>query len=346
MEQQADYRLPQRPGTAKQGETLLNSPEQIIQDSKLVQTESYTGFRKTEFEPLRAELLKAIEPVLEGHIRIEKLGGQIKGEFIHYLADKLTGEFFAKSYDYEKKQIKQDEVEQAQRQAKFRIEQIQAMRSISVDDFRKRVLKSADELVQERNPDRFFVLDKYSERSFDIFLNYFHPALSGYSLNKKKGICLLGPVGTGKSTLLTAFKDNPFASFRIVKAQEIVESYMNNPEQIINRILTPEPLEDKPNEYGFTRYEILIEEVGREQLSVIPKGDSYKNTPVNVLERVFMELYDYQDVRVHMISNAEIKGTETHQDKLTKLYGEAAASRIYDMFNVITQDPNAPNRRL
>lgn len=207
-------------------------------------------------------------------------------------------------------------------------------------------MKSADELVQERNPDRFFVLDKYSERSFDIFLNYFHPALSGYSLNKKKGICLLGPVGTGKSTLLTAFKDNPFASFRIVKAQEIVESYMNNPEQTIDRILTPEPLEGKPNEYGFTRYEVLIEEVGREQLSVIPKGDSYKNTPVNVLERVFMELYDCTNVRVHMISNAEIKGTETHQDKLTKLYGEAAASRIYDMFNVITQDPNAPNRRL
>lgn len=40
-----------------------------------------------------------------------------------------------------------------------------------------------------------------------------------------------------------------------------------------------------------------------------------------------------------MVSNAD------DDTKLTELYGEAAASRIYDTFNVITLDPKAPNRR-
>ncbi|GAB3511776.1 AAA family ATPase [Emticicia fontis] len=261
-----------------------------------------------------------------------------------HLADKLTSDFFSKAFDFRKKQQKIDESELEKKKASFMAAQIEASRNITIEDFRVRILENLNFLVKERNPDKSFLLDEFSKRSFELFLQYFHPG-SQTVLNRQKGICLLGPVGTGKSTLLTAFKDNPFASFRIVKAQEIVESYVDNPEATINRMLAEKSLPDQVNEYGFTRYEILIEEVGREQLSVIPRGDAYKSTPVNVMERIFMELYDRPNVRVHMISNAEIKGTEKYVDKLSAIYGKAAGSRIYDKFNVITQDPNSPNRR-
>lgn len=299
---------------------------------------SYAEFREREFRPLLDKLFAAIYPVLSVNEHAEKLGETIRFEFVQILADRLTSEYFSKSSDYLKKQQRQDAIEAAQRQVAFRDAQIKAMRSINIADFRARIMVNLDNLVKERNPAKKFVLDNYCAKAFDLCLSYFHPA-SASAMNRNKGICLLGKVGTGKSTLLTAFKDNPLASFRIVKAQDIVDSYVDNPDDTMQRLLVERPLSDEENSYGFTRYELLIEEMGREQLSVIVRGDSFKTTPVNVMERVLMELYDHPGIRVHLISNAETP------EKLMALYGEAAASRVYDLFNVITFDPKAPNRR-
>lgn len=287
---------------------------------------------------MQDKLYAAIYPVLSANEHTARLNEGIRQEFVQALADRLTSEYFSKSFDYLKKQQKQDAIETAKKQVALREAKIQAMRNLSLSDFRLQIMANLDNLVKERNPARKFMLDNYCVKTLELCLNYFHTA-SACVMDRNKGICLLGRVGTGKSTLLTAFKDNPLASFRIVKAQEIVESYMNNPEQTIVRILSEKPLADEENMYGFSRYDLLIEELGREQLSVIVRGESFKTTPVNVMEKVIMELYDRPSLRVHLISNAETP------EKLAALYGEAAASRIYDMFNVITLDPKAPNRR-
>ena len=284
------------------------------------------------------KLFAAIYPILSASEQAGKLSEPIRQEFIQTLADRLTSEYFSKAFDYVKKQQKQDAIETAQRQVAFREAQINAMRNVSLADFKGRILVNLDSLVKERNPVKRFILDNYCVKAFELCLSYFH-APSPSVMNKNKGICLLGRVGTGKSTLLTAFKDNPLSSFRIVKAQDIVESYIDSPDQTMRRVLSEKPIPGEENMYGFSRYDLLIEEVGREQLSVIVRGDSFKTTPVNVMERVLMEVYDHPGLRVHLISNAETP------EKLAALYGEAAASRVYDMFNVITLDPKAPNRR-
>ncbi|WP_207220015.1 hypothetical protein [Emticicia agri] len=302
------------------------------------QTGSYAEFREKEFRPLLDKLFAAIYPILSASEQAGKLSEPIRQEFIQTLADRLTSEYFSKAFDYVKKQQKQDAIEIAQRQVAFREAQISAMRNVSLADFKGRILVNLDSLVKERNPVKRFILDNYCVKAFELCLSYFH-APSPSAMNKNKGICLLGRVGTGKSTLLTAFKDNPLSSFRIVKAQDIVESYIDSPDQTMRRVLSEKPIPDEENMYGFSRYDLLIEEVGREQLSVIVRGDSFKTTPVNVMERVLMEIYDHPGLRVHLISNAETP------EKLAALYGEAAASRVYDMFNVITLDPKAPNRR-
>lgn len=287
---------------------------------------------------MQDKLFAAIYPVLSVNEHATKLNERTRQEFVQALADRLTSEYFSRSLDYLKKQQRQEAIETAQKQVAFREAQIQAMRNINLSDFRNRITANLDRLVKERNPDREFMSDKYCVKALDLCLGYFHTA-SASVMNRSKGICLLGRVGTGKSTLLTAFMDNPMSSFRIVKAQTIVESFVNNPEQTISRILSEKPLADEENSYGFSRYDLLIEELGREQFSVIVRGESFKTTPVNVMEKILMELYDRPGVRVHLISNAETP------EKLAALYGEAAASRIYDMFNVITFDPKAPNRR-
>ena len=287
---------------------------------------------------MQDELYKAIFPVLCRNENAVKLSDSLQQAFVQELADRLTSEYFSKAFDYLKKQQKLEAAETARKEVQNREALIATMRSISLADFKGSVLVYLDGLVKGRNPGRKFRLDNYCVKAFELCLSYFHVG-SASVMDRKKGVCLLGRVGTGKSTLMAAFQDNPLASFRMIKAQEIVESYVNNPEQTIEKILTEKPLSDNENNYGFSRYDLLIEEVGREQLSVNVRGESYKTTHVNVIERILMELYDHPGVRVHLISNAETP------EKLATLYGEAAASRIYDMFNVITFDPKAPNRR-
>ncbi|MBA4852044.1 AAA family ATPase [Emticicia sp. BO119] len=311
-----------------------------------MKTGSNGEFQQLELKPLQDSIYSAVFEILSTHSHITAIGEDLKKDFIRELAGKMASDFFGKSYDYLKKQQRLEAERIAQESAEFRIKHLQAMRSISDADLKAKVLQNLDALVGERNAGKKYLMDEYVKSSFEILLRYFHPgSFLPQPFDRNKGICLLGPVGTGKSTLLAAFKDNPMASFRIYKAQDIVDSYVKDPERTMNKILTEAPISEEQNEFGFTQYEILIEEVGREQLSVIPKGAGYQSTPVNVMERVIMELYDKPNVRIHMISNAEIKGNEVYEDKLSALYGEAAASRIYDMFNVITQDSKAPNRR-
>lgn len=290
------------------------------------------------YEPLRAELLEVVLPVLSKHPHALNLNIATQKALAFDLVDKLTSEFFPKGQEYLKKQQRQEEVEASRKNELLKRQLIEDIRNVSLAEYSSKVTSRLNDLVNERNPGSVFVFDEFCMKAFDLCLKYFHPG-SQTIMNQAKGIAMLGKVGTGKSTLLTAFCDNPLSSFRIIKAQEIVEMYVNNPGQTFSRLLSEKPLTDNENEYGFSRYDLLIEEVGREQLSVNIKGESFKNTPVNVLERFFLELYDNPGIRVHIISNAETP------EKLIDLYGEAAASRIYEMFNVISFDPKSPNRR-
>lgn len=280
----------------------------------------------------------AILDIIKTHPQTIGLSDNLMNGLTEKLSEKTANWFFSLIIDFQKKQIIEKQFEERKKLELRRIEIINQNQNIDKLSFEKFIIENLNALVQERSPEKEFILDKYCQNTFNLLLGYFHG--SGSALNPRRGVCLLGPVGTGKSTLITAFKDNPFSSFRILKAQEIVEAYIEHGDNAIQKILKEKPVKDKENQFGETQFDILIEEIGREQRSVIVKGDSYKTTPVNVIQKVLMELYDQPNTRIHMVSNAD------DESKLIDLYDEAAASRIYDMFNVITLDPNAPNRRL
>ncbi|RYE60185.1 MAG: hypothetical protein EOO82_03505, partial [Oxalobacteraceae bacterium] len=115
-----------------------------------------------------------------------KLSETIRYEFIQTLAEKLTSEYFSKSFDYLKKQQKLDAVETAQRQVAFREAQVKAMRNVSLNDFRGRILVNLDSLVKERNPAKRFVMDTYCAKAFELCLSYFHTA-SVSAMDRNKG---------------------------------------------------------------------------------------------------------------------------------------------------------------
>lgn len=289
------------------------------------------------YKPLQDKFYEAIFDIVSNQPQTAGIGPELMAALNDKLADKLAANFFSFAIDFQKKQTEHNQSEKHRIEQQQRLKIIEQNRNISKEAFREFVLQNLSDLVQERNPGKAFILDKYCQNAFNLLLGYFHG--SGSALNPQKGVCLLGPVGTGKSTLITAFKDNPNSSFRILKAQELVEMYINYPDSFLQRILSEKPIPDQQNQFGDTRYDLLIEEIGREQRNVIAKGDSWKTTSVNVIERILMELYDSPKIRLHMVSNAD------DDTKLSELYGEAAASRIYDTFNVITLDPKAPNRR-
>lgn len=290
------------------------------------------------YQPLQDKFSKAIFEIVSTQPQTAGIGTELMTALNEKLADKLAANFLSFAIDFQKKQAEHNQAEKHRIEQQQRLQIIESNRNISKQAFSDFVIKNLNDLVQERNPGKKFVLDKFCQKSFDLLLGYFHG--SGSALNPRKGVCLLGPVGTGKSTLITAFKDNPSSSFRILKAQELVETYILHPDSFLQKILSEKPIPDQQNQFGDFRYDLLIEEIGREQRNVFAKGESFKSTPVNVIERILMELYDKPQIRLHMVSNAD------DDTKLSELYGEAAASRIYDTFNVITLDPNSPNRRL
>lgn len=279
-----------------------------------------------------------IHQVIKSHKNTNGLSDSLLHGLTEKLSEKLTDQYFSFVVDFQKKQALENQIEENRKIQRRRVEVITQNRNIDKSSFEKFIIENLNRLVQERSPEKKFILDKYCQNTFKLLVGYFHG--SGSALNPRRGVCLLGPVGTGKSTIITAFKDNPYSSFRILKAQEIVEAYIEDGDNAIQKLLKEKPIKDNENQFGDTQFDILIEEIGREQRSVNVKGESFKNTPVNVIEKVLMELYDNPNVRLHIVSNAD------DETKLIELYGEAAASRIYDMFNVITLDPNAPNRRI
>src|SRR6218665_2620682 len=138
----------ERPGLERQDERLLNSQQTMTQSLSREQMGSYAEFREREFRPLQDKLFAAIYPILSANEHAEKLNEGIRHEFMQALADRLTSEYFSKSFDYLKKQQKQEAIETAQRQIAYREAQIKAMRNVSIGDFRARIMVSLDSLVK------------------------------------------------------------------------------------------------------------------------------------------------------------------------------------------------------
>jgi predicted Ser/Thr protein kinase len=201
-------------------------------------------------------------------------------------------------------------------------------------------MKKLDEVVKVRNPDRVFKIDDFCEKTIQLMASYFCRTCATV-MDRNKGILLCGPVGAGKSTIFTAFEDNSFSSFRTIKAQAIVDMYKENPKKAMELVTTPKAIKaEYGNKFGHSRFDILIEEVGREQLSINVNDESFKNEAINVFERIFFELYEHPKLRVHIATNANT------EEKRIKLYGVAVASRMHDMFNIITMNEKSPDRRI
>ena len=187
------------------------------------------------------------------------------------------------------------------------------------------------------NTGRYFEIDDQNQHVMDILSRYFTGDESiselGYSL--KKGIMLLGNVGCGKTTIMKYFAKNPKQSYLVTscrKPAELFEEY-GSPE--MERYYSNEPAPAN-NIFRQENFGYCFDDLGTEETMVKHFGNTK-----NVMTEILLNRYEKIDslgFSTHLTTNLSF-------DEIQSLYGTRVRSRMREMFNVITFDPNAKDRR-
>lgn len=185
------------------------------------------------------------------------------------------------------------------------------------------------------------VLDAFNEPIFDLLCRYFtgHESVieAGYSLSK--GICLVGGVGVGKTTLIKKFISNQTQSFVVKNCREIAEEYEKNGELAVDKYYTTIHTGSPDNFYGQSELGICFDDLGTDT----PKKNygNLKNTMGDIL------LARYDKLIVHKKISPQMTHLTTNlsSDEIETIYGSRVRDRLREMFNWITFDPKSPSRR-
>jgi SpoVK/Ycf46/Vps4 family AAA+-type ATPase len=313
------------------------------------------------FSEKKKRLAEALLPHLKTLFTEEAKVHQVDTTFLDKMFETLARDFAGNFYyqvactvDEQKKAEERRRFEESEK------ERLEAMKplQLSYDDFKNTIIAKWRSIVTQEDTNAEFAIDQYCSSEFTRLLNYFYGHTSlGYKAHKgsyyggtlsgdsnceypseldtRKGFLIMGPVGCRKTSMMQAFQNNPFASFRIIEAQDMVQAYKEAGDMAFNYF----HISDKRNKFGHESYEICIDEVGREERSVIAKGASFSSTHINFIEEYIFRLYK-SPRRLHLITNA------TNYEDLVKTYSEAAASRLLKLFNVVIFPENSPNYRL
>lgn len=181
-----------------------------------------------------------------------------------------------------------------------------------------------------------YVIDKDNEEIFEILCMYFSgdPAfeMQGENFSLEKGIMLYGAVGCGKTTLMKMFAINSFRPFAISPCRVIADDYAIDGASSLYKYSEMKKVFPEQN-YG-------IAEIGRcfDDLGTEDNKTNYGNK-VNVMQDVFYKIYDNG-----LIGNFHVT-TNIIGDEIEQHYGQRIRSRTREMFNVLTFDSSAKDRR-
>lgn len=153
----------------------------------------------------------------------------------------------------------------------------------------------------------------------------------GWSL--KKGICLVGGVGTGKTTLMKMFAENQRRSFRVVPCRRVVEKFEETKSEAIRHFSRDNYRPDWTQTiflHKFTGF--CFDDLGTEAVV-----KSYGNE-VNVMLEILLNRYElFPNVTTHLTSNL-------NADQVESQYGTRLRSRMREMFNMLELSGNDRRR--
>lgn len=170
-----------------------------------------------------------------------------------------------------------------------------------------------------------FTLDENIEPIFAMLCEYFISEESG------KGLMLCGPVGCGKTTLMKIFSENQKQSYAVVSARTPSYEFAKEGFDGIEKYYTEFHLGQ--NRFRQSEYGCCFDDLGTE--------DEKKNfgNSVNVMLEILLNRYDKTKIgSTHITTNLTA-------DQIKETYGERAASRMRQMFKMITFDINSKDLR-
>lgn len=180
-----------------------------------------------------------------------------------------------------------------------------------------------------------FIFDEHNTQIIQQLCAYFSTSAEEckkYGLSLKKGICLVGPTGCGKTTIMHLFMSNPFQSYAVVPCRKVGYEFAEQGFKAIEKY--SDNLKRTENVYGHEEYGYCFDDLGGTKEDRKRFGDG-----VLPMEEVLMNRYDKgKFFQTHITTNLTA-------DQIEEIYGARVRSRMRELFNMIKFDVIAPDRR-
>jgi DNA replication protein DnaC len=134
-------------------------------------------------------------------------------------------------------------------------------------------------------------------------------------IDLNKGILVLGPVGCGKTTIMTLLNEfvYPHQKYQVKSTRDIATEFHKEGFEIIHK-------------YGRRHKTLCLDDLGVEQ------NMKYYGNECNTIGEILLHRYDMH-VNFGILTHAT---TNLNAEELEKLYGNRVRSRLRSMFNLIT----------
>ena len=198
----------------------------------------------------------------------------------------------------------------------------------SAAEYFKKFKETANRLVGGE-----FIIDKENEQVIRQLCYYFSgdKRAENFGLSLSKGISLIGGVGVGKTIIMKAFSENQNASYMFVKARNISYDFADQGFKVIRKY---SEIENIPlNIFGQNQLGMCIDDLGTDE------EKKHFGNSLNALVEIIMNRYELNRHNMtHLTTNLNAKQTE-------EIYGARVRSRMREMFNQVTFDIQAKDRR-
>lgn len=151
----------------------------------------------------------------------------------------------------------------------------------------------------------------------------------GYSL--KKGILLTGGVGCGKTTILKLLTPNQHLSYSVISCRKVRDEFETDGSEAL--IKFSDKAHTMFNAFKQQEIGICFDDLGTER-----EARHYGNTK-NVMEEIILNRYDKLPHHFTHIT------TNLSAAQIEEAYGTRVRSRLREMFNIISFDKDATDRR-